>query len=57
MADFKKPSYLIAFNERQQQTEDQIKSEHHGPHESEDPEVQIRPRKDSIQLGEGSHEV
>jgi hypothetical protein len=55
MADEKKPSYQLAYDERMKQIDDSIKSEHHGAPPSREQDTEVRPSKDSIQLGEGSH--
>jgi hypothetical protein len=50
----KKPSYQLAFDARQQQLEESIRTEHHGQHELETPQDEIKPQRGSQQLGEGN---
>jgi hypothetical protein len=53
--DIKKSDYQIAFDARQKHLEESLKSEHRGTEPSRDPQLEIKPRGDSTQLGEGSH--
>jgi len=52
--DIRKTPYSVAFNARQQQLEESIRTEHHGQHESETPQDEIKPQRGSQQLGEGN---
>jgi hypothetical protein len=52
--DIKKPSYQIAYEQRQKEIEDSIKSPYRGIEKSRDPESEIRQSRDSVQLGEGA---
>jgi hypothetical protein len=56
MADVKKPSYDLAFEERIKQLGHDITHRDDGPkiETSRMPEEEIKPSRDSIQLGEGS---
>lgn len=54
MSNLKKPGYDMAHEARMQQLAGSIKSDHRGAPPSRDPEVELRPAKDSVQLGEGS---
>jgi hypothetical protein len=54
MADIKKPGYQIAYDQRQRELEDSIRTEHRGAHESETPQDEIKPSRGSTQLGEGN---
>jgi hypothetical protein len=53
--DEKKPSYQLAYDERMKQIEDSLGNPKKGEERSRDPELEVRPTRDSIQLGEGSH--
>ena len=55
MADEKKPSYQLAYDERMKQIEGSLQSEHHGAPPARDEQSEVKPTRDSIQLGEGSH--
>lgn len=55
MADIKKAPYEIAYEERMKQIDESMKSQHRGTEPSRDPELEVRPTKDSTQIGEGSH--
>jgi hypothetical protein len=52
--DIKKPSYQIAYEQRQKEIEESIKSPYRGTEKSRDPESEVKPTRDSIQLGEGA---
>jgi hypothetical protein len=53
--DIKKMPYAVAFEARQKEIEGGLKSQHTGEVKSRDPEMELRPGRDSVQLGEGSH--
>ena len=54
MADIKKPSYQMAYEARMKNIEQSLDSEHKGLVEPRDPQDEIRPSRDSINLGEGA---
>jgi hypothetical protein len=54
MSDTKQPSYKIAFDARQKEIEGGLKSQHTGEVKTRDPELEMRPTRDSIELGQGS---
>jgi hypothetical protein len=53
--DIKKAPYQIAFEAGQKEIEGGLKSQHTGEVKTRDPETELRPGRDSVQLGEGSH--
>ena len=55
MADEKKPSYAMAYDARIKEIQGNIESPHKGEERSRDPESELKPTKDSIQLDEGTH--
>jgi hypothetical protein len=54
VADIKKASYEIAYEQRQKEIEESLKSSHRGAEPSRDSELEVKPTRDSIQLGEGA---
>jgi hypothetical protein len=55
MADEKKPSYDLAYQQRIREIQGSIESPHKGEEKSRDPEMELKPTKDSTQLGEDTH--
>jgi hypothetical protein len=55
MADIKKPSYSMAYDARIKEIQGSIESPHKGEEKSRDPEMELKPTKDSTQLGEDTH--
>lgn len=55
MADIKKPSYQIAYDARLKEIEDSLHSEHRGAPPSREQDTEVKPTRDSQQLGEGTH--
>ena len=53
MADIKKAPYEIAYEARQHEIEESLKSPHRGVEPSRDTEFEARPSRESINLGEG----
>jgi hypothetical protein len=52
--DIKKAPYELVYEQRMKNIDESLKSEHRGEVEPRDPELEIRPSRDSIQLGEGA---
>lgn len=55
ITDEKKPSYQLAYDERIKQIDDSMRSEHHGAPPSREQDTEVKPTRDSVQLGEGTH--
>lgn len=54
MADIKQAPYILAYNQRMKEIGESLQSPHKGAPPARDPELEMKPSRDAVQLGEGS---